>query len=87
MCEKKNVHLFQFYLFPKREIKIPANPGVNFIKVQSWAFFIEIALSIWALRLGPTFNATKSFSKVRLRFAPRTQLYEIDPRLDSNLRP
>ena len=39
-------------------------PGVDFIKVESWAFFIEIAISICALRPMPNFYVIQSFSKV-----------------------
>ena len=42
-------------------------PGVDFIKVKSWAQIIEIALSICALGLRPTFTPLKNFSKVGRR--------------------
>ena len=37
---------------------------VDFIKFYSWAFFIEIALNICALRLGPTFKQQKAAQKL-----------------------
>ena len=49
------------------------SPGVDFIKIKSWVQIIEIALSICAQRLRPTFTLQKASQKlgaVLLHHAP-----------------
>ena len=64
---------------PKELIK--SMSGVDSIKINSLAFFIEIALSFCTLCIRPNFTPKKLLKSWVLRFTPCTQLYEIDPRL------
>ena len=47
--------------------------GVGFIKFQSWVYFLEIALSICAVRLCPTFTQLKASQKLGIT------LYAVHP--------
>jgi hypothetical protein len=52
-------------------------PGVDFIKVKSWAFFIDIAVSMYALHLSQTFTPQKASQK--LGIGPNINVCEMDP--------
>ena len=58
-------------------------PGVDFIRVGPTAQIIKMALSIWVLRLPPTFE--KLFTGINVQHkapkigAGRKTVYEIDP--------
>ena len=61
-----------------KKVNLTKRTGVNFIKVGRKAQIIEIAKSIYALRLHPTFE--KLFTGVKEKISVRRKtVYEIDP--------
>ena len=62
-----------------------SRPGVDFIKVKLMAQIIEIALSIYALRLRPTFERLFTGVKVWHKGIKCKKVHEIDHRLMNNM--
>ena len=71
--------------FAKQKLYKISTQGVDFIKVGRTAQNIEIALSIYALRLRPTFKELftniKDWCKAQKIGIGHKTVYEIDPRL------
>ena len=65
-----NICIFSLiYLALTKVTKVPRDSRADFIKVKSWVFFIDIALSIYALTPMPKFCTPKSKTKVDAMFS------------------